>query len=104
MWLMGGYKAGCQIYGPFLGTLNIRCRIIIRTQKGTIILTTTHKYTYKVHLTLQAGFMVRSPGSLQAVLDTVADWKPQGWWSLARVFTALGCRSFRVSWFQGFVV
>ena len=32
----------CQNYGPFLGTLNIRCRIIIRTQKGTIILTTTH--------------------------------------------------------------
>ena len=26
---------------PFLGTLNIRCRIIIGTQKGTIILTTT---------------------------------------------------------------
>ena len=34
---VGGY----QNYGPFLGTLNIRCRIIIGTQKGTIILTTT---------------------------------------------------------------
>ena len=34
---------GCQNYGPFLGTLNIRCRIIIiGTQKRTIILTTTH--------------------------------------------------------------
>ena len=33
---------GCQDYGPFLGTLNIRCRIIIGTQKGTINLTTTH--------------------------------------------------------------
>ena len=32
----------CQNYGPFLGTLNKRCRIIIGTQKGTIILTTTH--------------------------------------------------------------
>ena len=32
---------GCQNYGSFLGTLNIRCRIIIGTQKGTIILTTT---------------------------------------------------------------
>ena len=32
---------GCQNYGPFLGTLNIRCRIILGTQKGTIILTTT---------------------------------------------------------------
>ena len=25
-------------YGPFLGTLNIRCRTIIGTQEGTIIL------------------------------------------------------------------
>ena len=33
---------GCQNYGPFLGTLNMRCRIIIGTPKGTIILTTTH--------------------------------------------------------------
>ena len=32
---------GGQNYGPFLGTLNIRGRIIIGTQKGTIILTTT---------------------------------------------------------------
>ena len=31
----------CQNFGPFLGTLNNRCRIIIGTQKGTIILTTT---------------------------------------------------------------
>ena len=31
------YMGSCQNYGPFLGTLNIRCRIIIRTQKGTII-------------------------------------------------------------------
>ena len=29
-------------YGPFLGTLNIWCRIIIGIQKGAIILTTTH--------------------------------------------------------------
>ena len=33
---------GCQNHGPFLGTLNLRCRIIIGNQKGTIILTTTH--------------------------------------------------------------
>ena len=32
----------CQNYGPFLGTLNIRCRIVSGTQKGTKILTTTH--------------------------------------------------------------
>ena len=40
VWL--SHVGGCQNYGPCLGTLNIRCRIIIRTQKGTIILTTTH--------------------------------------------------------------
>ena len=33
---------GCQNYGPLLGPLNIRCRIIPRTQKGTIVMTTTH--------------------------------------------------------------
>ena len=32
----------CQHYGPFLGTLNIRCRTILGTQRGTLILTTTH--------------------------------------------------------------
>ena len=32
---------GCQNYGPFLGTLNIRGRITIGTPKRTIILTTT---------------------------------------------------------------
>ena len=31
-----------KIMAPFLGTLNIRCRIMIGTQKGAIILTTTH--------------------------------------------------------------
>ena len=33
---------GCQNYGPFSGTLNIRCRILIGIQKETVILTTTH--------------------------------------------------------------
>ena len=33
---------GCQNYGPFLGALNNKCRIIIGIQKGTIVLTTTH--------------------------------------------------------------
>ena len=33
---------GCQNYGPFLGTLKIRCRIIMGIQKRIIILTTTH--------------------------------------------------------------
>ena len=34
----GGYTGGCQ-NDPSLGTLNIRCRIILGNQKGTIILT-----------------------------------------------------------------
>ena len=33
---------GCENYGPFWGTLNTRCRILIGIQKGTIILTATH--------------------------------------------------------------
>ena len=37
-----GYMGSCQNYGHFSGTLNIRCRIILGTQKGTIILTATH--------------------------------------------------------------
>ena len=36
------YMGSCQNYGPFLGTVNIRCRNIIRTQKRPIILRTTH--------------------------------------------------------------
>ena len=32
----------CQNSGPFLGILNHRCRTIIRTQKRTLILTTSH--------------------------------------------------------------
>ena len=41
---------GSQNYGPFLGLLNTRCRIILRTHKGTIILTTTHMCTQVVDL------------------------------------------------------
>ena len=37
----------CQNYGPFLGTLNNRCRTIIGTQKGAIMLTTTHMVPLK---------------------------------------------------------
>ena len=44
---MMGSMGGCQNYGPFLSTLNIRCRIITGIQKATITLTTTH-----VHLSL----------------------------------------------------
>ena len=33
---------GCQNYGPILGTLDNRCRMFFGTQKGILILTTTH--------------------------------------------------------------
>ena len=36
------HLGGCQNSDPFWGTLNIRCRILIEIQKGTIILTTIH--------------------------------------------------------------
>ena len=39
------YMVSCQNYGPFLGTLNIRGRIIIGTQKRTIIFH-NHPYMY----------------------------------------------------------
>ena len=44
------HMGGCQNYDPFWGTINIRCRIIIGTQKGTIILTTTHILVTQVHV------------------------------------------------------
>ena len=37
---------GGQNYGPLLGPLSTRCRIMVRTQKGTIILTATHIPSY----------------------------------------------------------
>ena len=49
------YMGSCQNYGPFLGTLNIRCRIIIRTQKGSLILTTTHMLRLGALLVLQSA-------------------------------------------------
>ena len=36
------HMGGCRNYGLFLGPLNTRCRIILRTQKRTIDLTTTY--------------------------------------------------------------
>ena len=40
-----GFRAlmdGCQNTGPLLGTLNIRCPILIGNQKGTKFLTSTY--------------------------------------------------------------
>ena len=46
----------CQNYGPLLGPLNTRCRSILRTQKGTIILTTIHIYMLVSLLVWALGF------------------------------------------------
>ena len=53
-----------KIMAPFLGTLNIRCRILIRTEKGTIILTTTHVYD-----ALLASARPRQPGVVAECLE-----------------------------------
>ena len=39
------YMGACQNYGPLLGTRNVGFRIIRRTQKGSILLTSTHIHT-----------------------------------------------------------
>ena len=39
---LAGSLAGCQNHGPFLGTLHIRCRTILGSQKEIVTLTTTH--------------------------------------------------------------
>ena len=56
-WAFNSFRlGGCQNYGPFLGTLNNRCRIIVGTQKGTIILTTTQMYFEVLVLVLRSSF------------------------------------------------
>ena len=58
------YMGGSQKYGPFLCSLHIRCRIIVGIQKGTIILTTSHRYIYiiclSIHVFVDLGFRVGS--------------------------------------------
>ena len=53
------HMGSCQNRGPLLGTLNNRCRSILGTQKGTIILTTTHT------MALSLGFMVYGLGAFR---------------------------------------
>ena len=48
-----GSMGGCQNSGPFLGTRNIRCRIILGIQKGTIILRTTDVRMVKKSLSIE---------------------------------------------------
>ena len=51
---------GCQNYGPLLGPRNTECRIVIRTQKGTFLLTTTHMYVTYAHAHIQTWNTVQS--------------------------------------------
>ena len=51
-----------------LGTLNSRCRIIIGTQKGTLILTTTHM---RAHPGLEPK---RVPSAVARILQINAKW------------------------------
>ena len=66
---------------PFLGTPNIRCRIIIGIQKGTIILTTTHiLYTYMDSLGQAPGLVSRNQEMPHAAETVVVEgcWKSPG--------------------------
>ena len=49
------YVGGCQNYGPFLGPYYNTAPIIYGTQKGTLILTTTHMFRILKGRTCLAG-------------------------------------------------
>ena len=56
---------GCQDYGFLLGPLNARRRATLRTQLGSIILTTTHVFYSRFTLVSErvyVGFIVRLLG------------------------------------------
>ena len=67
------YMGGCQNYGPLLGTLNIRCRIITGIQRGTIILKTTHMSKQKTALWDLSGFLQRRLGPVSATPTSSSD-------------------------------
>ena len=71
------HVGGCQNYGPFLGflgTLNIRCRIIIGIRKGPIVLTTTHVLPVQkgspIALSKQNGLASKEPFLCTSSKDT----------------------------------
>ena len=56
------HMGGCQNYGPLLGPLNTRCRMILRTLKGTISLTTTHVMSlYLYHTSISRPPLIWTP-------------------------------------------
>ena len=58
---MLSYLGGCQNYDPFLGTLSVKCRIIMGITEGPIILTTSHLRF--------RGYTLRGHGEFQRELD-----------------------------------
>ena len=68
----------------FLGTLNIRCRIIIGIQKGTIILTTTH-------IASRGAPLLAAASSLAVPWTTERDWVgPLGLYELLSILGSKG--------------
>ena len=61
---------GCQNYGPFLGSLNIRCRIIIGIQ---IFHNHPNNYQYCGSMFLVLGFLVLRVWGLGGLNLTVHD-------------------------------
>ena len=58
---------GCQNYGPFLGTLNIRCRIIIGIQKRDDNFD-NHPHVTQLTVELRADVSLLSTSFLSLVL------------------------------------
>ena len=67
------HVGSCQKYDPLLGPLNTKCRIVLRTQKGTTILTTTHVMQPQGRLQ-----HILFSQSLQALLATTTCSLPDG--------------------------
>ncbi len=107
------YMGGCQNYGPFLGTLNIRCRIMIGIQEGTTILTTAHicmcvdrgrKYEY---MTLICPYMYTSMHTYMCGHEDVREYSHvcmhvQTWYKVFRLYYVFPSdrSEVRVPWFQ----
>ena len=99
---------GCQNYGHFLGTLNIRCRIIIGIHKGTTILTTTHIQSLGMLLGVYVGCLfVRSLGSLREGVFEVKSYYLRSYLNFLKLLyllVSLELRLFRIRLLTFFVV
>ena len=75
------YMGGCPKHGPLLGRLNTRCRIILRTHKGTIIWTTTHIHIEMyMHILLGSGLRLARKGNVSADGDARCEPCAAGRW------------------------